>query len=351
MNFNTERLSDNDYYQNFSYSLKSKVSLEKWDDAVSSLNHTAGFLKFSDLIIESSDRVFDGVFTELTGSNIDVISDVSRVIDLNCYPFFDLVTENAVGTGAALSDEIVFSTRSLTDYFESIGNRVLTIDDISGSFNDEPRLEKFSIVHKFDINQRFKKFFTFVRDKRFTDERQSLIVSVLHNKSQSWINQYGRVESVLDLGSFDFGISGTEGQLEFFPTKFAVNNYNVSFSSFDIDHAVTGVGTTALGGVVNINSSQTSVSAGTTTTIVGIASTYGTSKILVEVDGSNGELEHTELSVIHDGSTVELLEFGTLTTDTVDSYVGTGLGTYHAELSSGSLNVKFSPNVGVVKSL
>ena len=139
LNFNTERLSDNDYYQNFSYSLKSKVSLEKWDDAVSSLNHTAGFLKFSDLIIESSDRVFDGVFTELTGSNIDVVSDVSRVIDLNCYPFFDLVTENAVGTGAALSDEIVFSTRSLTDYFESIGNRVLTIDDISGSFNDEPK--------------------------------------------------------------------------------------------------------------------------------------------------------------------------------------------------------------------
>ena len=70
-------------------------------------------------------------------------------------------------------------------------------------------------------------------------------------------------------------------------------------------------------------------------------------KFLVEVDGSNGELEHTELSVIHNGSTVELLEFGTLTTDTVDSYVGTGLGTYHAELSSGSLNVKFSPNVGV----
>ena len=348
LNFNTERLSDNDYYQNFSYSLKSKVSLEKWDDAVSSLNHTAGFLKFSDLIIESSDRVFDGVFTELTGSNIDVVSDVSRVIDLNCYPYFDLVTENAVGTGAALSDEIIFSTRSLTDYFESVGNRVLTIDDLSGSFNDEPRPEKFSIVHKFDINQRFKKFFTFVRDKRFTDERQSLMVSILHNKSQAWINQYGRVESVLDLGSFDFGISGTEGQLEFFPTKFAVNNYNVSFASFDIDHAVTGVGTTALGGVVNIDSSQTSVSAGTTTTIVGIASTYRASKVLVEVDGSNGELEHTEISVIHDGSTVELLEFGTLTTDTVDSsYVGTGLGTYHAELSSGSLNVKFSPNVGV----
>ena len=50
-NDNQQRIPDNFYYQNFSYAIKSKIPLQDWDDAVSSLNHTAGFLKFSDLIL------------------------------------------------------------------------------------------------------------------------------------------------------------------------------------------------------------------------------------------------------------------------------------------------------------
>ena len=64
-NNNQQRIPDNFYYQNFSYAIKSKIPLQDWDDAVSSLNHTAGFLKFSDLIIESIDQNPNlGVFTD-----------------------------------------------------------------------------------------------------------------------------------------------------------------------------------------------------------------------------------------------------------------------------------------------
>ena len=48
-----QKISDNDYYQNFSYSIKSKVPFESWNDIVSSLLHSAGFKKFSDLQVES----------------------------------------------------------------------------------------------------------------------------------------------------------------------------------------------------------------------------------------------------------------------------------------------------------
>ena len=48
-----------------------------------------------------------------------------------------------------------------------------------------------------------------------------------------------RVDSVLDLGSFDFSISGSEGQLLFYPTKFRFNDYNISLMSFDIDNNVS----------------------------------------------------------------------------------------------------------------
>ena len=44
-----QRIQDSLYYQNFSYSLRSKVSMDTWDDAVSALNHALGYVKFSDM--------------------------------------------------------------------------------------------------------------------------------------------------------------------------------------------------------------------------------------------------------------------------------------------------------------
>ena len=49
LNYNLQRLQDSLYYQNFSYSLRSKVSYETWNDVVSALNHTLGHIKFSDM--------------------------------------------------------------------------------------------------------------------------------------------------------------------------------------------------------------------------------------------------------------------------------------------------------------
>ena len=80
--------------------------------------------------------------------------------------------------------------------------------------------------------------------------------------------------------------------------------------SFDIDKSVSGVGTFALGEICDISSTQVDVPAATTTTIVGIASTYRSSKILVEYTTNDGRFGTDELNVIHDGTTVDLLEYG-----------------------------------------
>ena len=348
LNYNTERISDNNYYQNFSYSLKSKISFETWNDSVSSLNHTSGFLKFSDLIIESEDDNFKGVSSNYRGGDIDIVVDIYDEINTNCYNNFDLVTENSLSAGGStISDEIYFSSRVLTDYFESFGNRVLIIDDISTQFNSNPRPTRYSIVDTFDINRRYKKYFTYISDKRFTGERQFLIVSILQNGSEGYLNQYGRVESQLDLGSFDFSISGAEGQLLFYPTKYSVNNYNVSFASFDIDSSISGIGSTSLGDVVDIRSSRIIAPASTTTTVVSFASTYRSSKILVEIEGNDGQFEVDEINVIHNGTDVEFLDYGQLTDHSPDTFSSSGLGTYNAYISSGNVKIDFTPNVGI----
>jgi len=350
LNFNTERIADNNYYQNFSYSLKSKVPFETWKDSVSSLNHSVGFLKFSDLIIESEDLNYNGVYSDYFGSTIDVITDISNEIDLDCYNNFDLVTENSLDINGAkiISNEIYFGSKVLTDYFESFGNRVLVIDDISTQFNSTPRPTKFSVVDTFDISHKSKKYVTYIRDKRFTDERQVMLVSLLQDGSFGFLNQYGRVESVLDLGSFDFNISGSEGQLLFYPTKYSINNYNVSFASFDIiSLSTSGIGSTSLGDIVDIRTTKTVVPLNTTTSIVSIASSYRTSKILIELMGNNGEFEFDEINMIHNGTNVDILEYGQLTNTTLNRFGTSGLGTYNAYISGGNTILDFIPNSGI----
>ena len=121
---------------------------------------------------------------------------------------------------------------------------------------------------------------------------------------------YGRVENSSDLGSFDFRIKGSEAQLLFYPTKYRRNNYNISYCSFDLDNGVSGIGTFALGEICDIESTQVEIPASTKTTIVGIASTYRSSKVLVEFNSNTGVYSFNELNIIHDGTTVEILEYG-----------------------------------------
>jgi hypothetical protein len=357
LNSNLQRIQDSLYYQNFSYSIKSRVDFDTWNDAVSALNHTTGFVKFSDYQLETpatfvevdSNSLVVNVPSDLT--SIDVISDIISVVNLNCVYDFDLVRENSLQIGSQIfSDEIIFSNRILMDYAESVGNRVLSIDDISSQFNSNPRATRFSEVHRFSLaDVRTQKYLTYVRDTRFTGERQLLIVtSLIDNIGNVFLNQYARVESTYDMGSFDIAIDGTDGILQFFPTKFTINDFDVTTLSYNIDDNLLGIGSTTFGSVVDIRSSSVAVSVGTTTTIVGIASTYRSMKVLVSISATTtNQYEFDELNIIHNGTDVAFLEYGQLTNHSLNSYSSTGLGTYYPYLSGGQLKVDFTPNAQV----
>jgi hypothetical protein len=113
--------------------------------------------------------------------------------------------------------------------------------------------------------------------------------------------------------------------------------------SFDIDNSVSGVGTFGLGEICDISSTQVDVPAGSTTTIVGIASTYRSSKVIVEYTTNDGRFGTNELNVIHDGTTVDVLEYGNLNT----GVSALDMGTYSADMSSGTVNVNFTPSAGL----
>jgi hypothetical protein len=347
LNFELQRMPDNFYYQNFSYSLKSSVPFETWNEPVSSLNHTLGFKKFSDYQLETtnSNNMTVGLSTALT--SFSVVNDLQGFASVNCFYDFDLATENNLNLNSkVVSDEIVFSNRILTDYFESVGNRVLSIDDLSGQFNSNPRPTAFSVVDTFTLaSTRFQKYITYVRDKRYTAQRQLMLVDVVHDNAQGYLNQYARVETQYDQGSFEFSISGSDGQLLFYPTRSSVNDYNVITMSYDIDDEVLGTGNTSFGGVVTVNTGSVEVESGVTKTIVSIAATHSSLKVLVNINpdiGSNTEFEAVELNITNNGSDVAITEYGRLTTN-IGGVSATGLGTYHAYVDGANLKVDFIP--------
>jgi hypothetical protein len=347
LNLDTQRIADNDYYQYFSYSLKSEISFDTWEDGVSTLNHTAGFKKFSDLVISSTSG-FVGLSTTQDKSEFTGIADLYTVKSLHCFDDYDLVSENNITiSNKQYSDRIKFNSKVLQDYIESVGNRVLKIDDISSQFNSNPRATRFSEIDSFDVNEyRSKKYVIYISDSRFPTEKESLIVTLLHDDNIGYLNQYARVETGEDLGYFDFSISGSDASLLFYPTKFSVNNYNLEYTSFGIKDSVAGIGTQDLGNVVKIDSHTSNISIGnTTTTIVGIASTYRSSKVLVQIGATDKSyFEFNEITLLHNDQDVFFVDYGQLATGNFSPYASSGIGTYHAYLSGTDLNLDFILN-------
>jgi hypothetical protein len=133
------------------------------------------------------------------------------------------------------SNEIIFNSEILQDYIESVGNRVITIDDISQQFNSNPRLTQFTTVDTFLLNSaRSKKYLIYVVDDTFVAERQVSLVTLLYNDSTSFLNQYGITPTVYNMGFFDFLITGDNGNLLFFPVKNEVNSFTINYVSYDI---------------------------------------------------------------------------------------------------------------------
>jgi hypothetical protein len=347
LNNNFQRIHDSDYYQYFSYALKSKKDISVWNSPVSSLNHTSGFKKFGNLILES-EQLSSGISTDQNKGDFSGVSDLSSIVSLNCFYDFDLARENNFIIDNQLnSNQIILNSNVIQDYIESIGNRVLLIDDISEQFNSNPRSTEFSVVDTFSIsNYKSKKYIVSISDKQNPDISESSILTLVHNNNNGYINQYANISSNGNLGSFDFNISGTEGNLLFYPVNSSDNNYHVKLFSFTLNNFTTTPDNLSLGDSVNIKTNTITIPAGTTSgvNIVGIASTYRSAKILVQIGtNDNSYYEYEEICYIHNGIDVYKIEYGQLTTDSIEKESTAGIGTYNVHLSGSDILIDLIP--------
>jgi hypothetical protein len=343
---NDYKIQDSFYWQRFSYAIESTVTENVWEEEVERLNHLVGWKRFSNYQLESRDLSFTGISTSQDGGDFVSIADFSRVVNTNCVFDFDITVDETLIIGnKRFSTGIVFNSRELQDFNKSVGNRVLVIDDISDDFNSDPRGDQFSVIDTFKITEsRARKYLIFARDSRFTNQRQLYVVTAIHNDSDFFLNQYGRVETVYELGSFDIALFEDEAQLRFYPEKYEVNDYDLSFITHSISDFTSGIGTTAFGNVVDIRVENSTVSSGATTTIATIPTDYRSSKLLVQIEEGGGVYEFDEISLVHDGSEVTFQDYGQLTTDTLNEYSTDGIGTYHAYIDGSNVKVDLIPD-------
>ena len=68
---------------------------------------------------------------------------IQSTAEVHVYPDFDNVSEIAVNVnGELISRDILFANRPITDFFQSIGNKAIDIDDFSATFNNNERTTK-----------------------------------------------------------------------------------------------------------------------------------------------------------------------------------------------------------------
>lgn len=350
LNDSLQRLHDSDYYQYFSYDLRSEESYSDWSDVVDSLNHTAGFKKFSNLLINTThDNV--GFNTEQDQGIVEVINDLQSVLDVNCVYDFDLVTENYFDIdGITNSNEIYFNSRRIQNYIESIGNKAVVIDDISDKFLPVIRDDNTTVDEFNKLLYRYKKYLIHVFDRIEPEDSQTLLINALHNNDVVAINQYAINDAGKELGTFGTEIDELNLKLKFFPFDVSNKLYSVNSFSYNISDSEPALGTLTFGDTAVINShrvfgSGEIIGIGTTaykepTTIVSIPESKTAAKVLIVYSDKENDLYYSdEINYLHDGASIISNSYGELNLGNP-----AGIGTYNLYYDNSNVNIDFYPN-------
>ena len=140
LNLDNQRVHDNDYYQRFSYAIKGDVPYDKWKDPVNSLTHISGFKNFANLGISSTVSALSK-----PDGDLEVRIDLSSEASVFERPWFDYVTE--VTDSNIFSKIIKFNNKTITNYNESVTNKVLLVNDVSSEFTGKS--STFTGEHRF----------------------------------------------------------------------------------------------------------------------------------------------------------------------------------------------------------
>jgi len=139
-----QRISDNFYYQKFSYSIKSEIPYDVWKESVRSIIHPSGFKEFSDLEIvtkatENEVNVGIAVSTNLKPRVLSNAStflvNIDNEVDITDKSGFAVVYEEDSLDDGSVERVFINEGPALRNFIVNKTNKVLKIDDISDQFD------------------------------------------------------------------------------------------------------------------------------------------------------------------------------------------------------------------------
>ena len=193
---------------------------------------------------------------------------------------------------------------------------------------------------------RAKKFFIAVKDDRFENRLQSSVLLVLNDNIELYLNQYGKMFTVDELGSFDIVKFGQQAVLEFYPLDGRDTEYRYSFISYDTKQNILDFGNYNFGNTVSVRSDNTSISAASSSTVYTVPDDFTSAKILLEISSTSDlHYEYNEINLISDGSDVSFAQFGRITSSEDAFRNEVGIGTYDVVSGASGKDIIFYSDV------
>ena len=341
----TQVIQDNDYYQNLSYSIKSR---QTWNDIVSPVNsivHPAGLKNFADTeILESTSIGINS--TDSSISRYDWIEE-NRVDTINN---FDLVLD--YGSLEYNTKLLKFKNRKFSSYIQCKTNRVLEIDDISSEFSSSD-LEITPSTKIVDIikTRKFNRYLIQISSKDYSETQFNEIIIINDDDSIATLEK-GTINTGVstDIGYeanligdvYGYMLEDGTCNLTFEPKEGYSTSYNIKYLNTTFNNSTPGIGTTSVG-FVDLIGNTLSVSTGQTKTLVS-APTSKLKSIHSQVfvtDSISGDMNYVELFVDHNNVDTNIAEFYF----DIDSGSSFGfIGSFGASISSGILSLNYVNN-------
>jgi len=131
----SQRISDNFYYQKFSYSIKGRVPYDTWKESVRSIVHPSGFREFCDLEIIS--KPTKNMKVKASDNSVSLLVNIDNDIYMQERQNFALITEDDMAPDGSIQRIFFPEGRPIKSYILNKTNKVLLMDDISSGFNGD----------------------------------------------------------------------------------------------------------------------------------------------------------------------------------------------------------------------
>jgi hypothetical protein len=346
LNEDYQVISDNDYYQNLSYSIKSPIEYEDWVDPVNRLLHSSGLKNFADTEITSKSNISIGTSeSSTTISLIDInnVNDDGTTMRVDAINFFDFGID--VDVSSDRSKFVKLQNQNLSDYIECRTNRVLTIDNFNNLFSnaEDANTTLYKDIDSFIANDGYSRYFIQIINPNNND-RQATEIVVLNTPSDDLITV--EKNSIHNSQSRLVDIQATKdangnSKLRLIPADPYNDDYDVKFVKTNFNTTLAGINTQSVG-FVNLVGSNVIVGSGSTTTV--FEQTTSTTEALFAIvelsDTITKDKVVVDMFIDHDGTNTYKSDFF------FDNNVGSELsnrfiGTFTSSINSDVLSLKF----------